>query len=145
MTRETKVKSHQYCMGDQTSWSYHWLSDPGAKYINHANISFSNLVTVRNVVAARLCFNKHVSRILSSGGGGVSCPSGRLGMHGQGDTTPPWADTTRADMCPPPRAEGVRSDTPRCRQPCIGRRPPWRPLQRTVRILLECILVLNFI
>ena len=44
-----------------------------------------------------------------------------------GQTSPPWADTLLADTSP-------RADIP----------PRW-PLQRTVRILLECILVTNII
>ena len=66
----------------------------------------------------------HLSAILSTGGGGF--PSMHLGRHPQADTprhtpprqTPPWADT--------PRQIPLRR----------------RLLQQTVRILLECILVL---
>ena len=74
----------------------------------------------------------HVSVILSTGG---------------------QADTPRVDSPPGPAPPGPappgQADTP-SRHPLAGRQPPWqadsppppqeRPLQRTVRILLECIL-----
>ena len=47
--------------------------------------------------------------------------------------TPLWADIPLPSAC---------WDTPPC-PVHAGIHPPWRPLQRTVRILLECILVLK--
>ena len=66
----------------------------------------------------------HLSVILFTGGG-VHPP---LGRHPQAVTPPPG-------QTPSPRHTPPWVDTPR--QPP----PPRRPLQRTVRILLECILV----
>ena len=48
--------------------------------------------------------------------------------------TPPWADTPQADTL---------LGRHRPAQCMLGYTPPWRPLQRTVRILLECILVIK--
>ena len=62
------------------------------------------------------------------------------------DITPPWADTPFPGQTPLPlgRHPSPWTDTPSPRQTYpLGRPPPRprRPLQRTVRILLECILV----
>ena len=81
-----------------------------------------SIVTVRNVVAARLLFSQ-ASVILFTGGGGVSQHALGQTPPIPGQTTPP-ADITWADppgQIPPP--------------------PHQRSLQRTVRILLECIFV----
>ena len=74
--------------------------------------------------------------------GGVY-PSMHWGRHPQGQTPTPWADTTRGrhplGKIPPPNACW---DTHLPAQCILGYTPlPRRPLQRTVRILLECILV----
>ena len=82
------------------------------------------------------------------------CPQG----EGVADTplwpTPPWADTSpgrhpsRADT--PPGQTHPLARHPPGRHPLLGPTPsPWadpparRPLQRTVRILMECILIFN--
>ena len=67
------------------------------------------------VVAERLCFHK------------------RLSVH-RGEVYTPWADTSFPRQTPPSH----QADTP------CGQTPPpttKQPLQRTVRIILECILV----
>ena len=73
-------KPSVYCMGDLITGCQ--IQGPS---INHANISYSNLVTVRNVVAARLCFHRRLW--FCSGGGCVrgrgACMAG--GMCGRGD------------------------------------------------------------
>ena len=64
---------------------------------------------------------------------GMSCRHPSWAGTPQADTprqTPPWADTPPGRQTP--------GHTP------LGRPPfPWRPLQRTVCILLECFLVIN--
>ena len=52
---------------------------------------------------------------------------------------PPWSDTPQ-DRHPPVRHPPPPGQT----QPPGQTPPPWRPLQCTVRILLECILVSDF-
>ena len=76
---------------------------------------------------ARLCFHRRLS-FCSQGRGCIPAftgadPPGQtlLGRHSLG-TTPSWADTPWVDNP-------------------LDRHPPRRPLQRTVPILLECILV----
>ena len=71
-------------------------------------------------------------------GGVADTPPGR---HPPGQTPPPWADTPSLGRHPLP------GQTPHLdRYPLPGRHPPLRwLLQRTVRILLECILVVCFI
>ena len=82
-----------------------------------------HIFTVRNVVAARLCFYGHLS--FCSRGGGVSQHA--LGRHPPGPTPSPVQCMLRYTHPPA--------------QCMLGYTPPRRPLQRTVRILLECILV----
>ena len=93
------------------------------------------ITTVRNVVAARLCFHRHLW-FCSWGVCVEDTPLGRHptcadfppGRHPPG-RQPTWADTPlgRYTTC---------ADTPNGRSP-----PPRRLQQRTVRILLECIVV----
>ena len=81
----------------------------------------------------------HVSVILFPGGWLAETP--------QADTLSPWADTPQADTLwvdtpwqTPPGQTPPRQTPP-------GQTPPHperRPLQRTVRILLECILFVTF-
>ena len=98
--------------------------------------AFLNLVTVCNVVAARLCFHRHL----------WSCSLGCVSQHALGQTPPgrhPLADTPWADT---PRQTPPTADTSHSRHqppPPQQTSPPRRPLQRTVRILLECILVIR--
>ena len=91
-----------------------------------------NIITVRNVVeATRLCFH----RLLSFCSGGGACIPACTGQ------TPPSLDR----HTPPPVKQPPYSDTPPCPVHAgiqIPPHPPLRPLQRTVRILLECILVM---
>ena len=75
------------------------------------------------------------------------------GRHPQAETLlgrPPWADTlqqthqadTPLGRHPPPETHTHReADTPWV-DPPAATLPPWRPLQRLVHILLECILVI---
>ena len=74
------------------------------------------------------------------------CPRGDVSQHalGEGVADTPWADTPFwADR-------GCVADTPWADHP-LGQTPPWQtpiprqPLQQTVRILLECILVFNLL
>ena len=80
-------------------------------------------------------------------------PLGRLGRHPPGQTpprqTPPQPDTPRQTI---PCADTAPRQTPQQTPPWADptRQTPWAdtspqrwPLQRTVRILLECILVLK--
>ena len=83
---------------------------------------FVSIFTVCNVAATRYCFYTCLSVILFTGGGGV--------------WTPPWADTPLGRH-PPVHAE-IHTPLPSA---CWDTRPPPRPLQRTVHILLECFLV----
>ena len=91
---------------------------------------FNTSLPSATVVAERLCFHRCL------------CP--------QGGCVHPWADTPPGQ--PPPVQIPSWADTPLGRYPPgrhptpLGRHPPYRrPLQRTVHILLECILVLyNF-
>ena len=86
----------------------------------------SFLITVRNVVAARLSFHRHLW--FCSRGGGLCIPACTGADTPRADT--PWADSL-------PWADTPRADTPR-----HGQTPPTRRrLLRTVRKLLECILV----
>ena len=104
------------------------------------------IFTVRNVVAARLSFHRRLS--FCSQGGGV------FSQHALGQT-PPWADTPLPSACwdthHPHPAQCMLGYTPPT-QCMLGYTPPtnacWDkghppppPVQRTVRILLECILV----
>ena len=75
----------------------------------------------------------HQSVILSTGRCLADTPPGRhpLGRHPPPGQTTPWADTP---LGKPPQADTPWADTPL---------PQGRPLQRTVRILLECILVFD--
>ena len=82
----------------------------------------ASFFTVRNVVATRKCFYMCLS-YCPQGGCLADTPPGR---HPPGRQTPPG-------QTPPWQA-----DTPRQADTRQG-----RPLQRTVRILLECILVKN--
>ena len=71
------------------------------------------------------------------------CPHGGVCLSACWDTTP-RANTPPGSRHPPPRADTPQSRHPPGEQiPPRGQTPPWdkRPLLRTVRILLECILV----
>ena len=64
------------------------------------------------------------------------CPHGGVCLSACWDTIPPGAD--------PPRADTPQSRHPRSRHPPRADTPPERrPLLRTERILLECILVIK--
>ena len=86
------------------------------------------LFTVRYVVAARLCFHK------------------RLWFCSQGGV----ADTPRADTPPCGRTYPGQTPPTQCMLGYTPSHPvhsgvhPPQPLQRTVRIVMECILVFNF-
>ena len=76
------------------------------------------------------------------------CPWGFcLGRHPPEQTpprqTPPWVDIALGRQPPPsPEADIPPMQTlPPGQTPPLGRHPPRQPLQRTVCILLECILV----
>ena len=64
-------------------------------------------------------------------------PSMHWGRHPPG--RPPWADITRLGRHPPGQTP-PQADTPPPRADDL----PRRPLQRTVRIILECILVIFY-
>ena len=81
------------------------------------------VITVHNVVAARLCFHGRLW-FCSQGGGVVDTPSSR--QIPQTDTPPRSVHAGIHPPCP------VHAGIPP---------PPGRPLQRIVRILLKCILV----
>ena len=94
------------------------------------------LLPSTNEVAERLCFYTCLSFCPQRGG--RCLPQCMLGYTPPGQTPPPadtpWANTP---LCrhPPPQAD----------TPSPGRHPPSRRLLlRTVRILLECILVLVY-
>ena len=104
---------------------------------------FGQVITVRNSSYGKVMFLQ-ASVILSTGegvsvSGAVGCVQGvsdqegvyiPLGRHH------PWSDPQRTDSLPPGRQspwQTPQADTP----------SPRRPLQRTVRILLECILGLD--
>ena len=87
------------------------------------------LVTVRKVVVARLCFHR---RLWFYSRGGEEC-----GRHPVGQTPP---CPVHAGIHPQVHA-GIHTSPAQC---MLGYTPPRRPLQRTVRILLECILVLYY-
>ena len=82
------------------------------------------VVTVPNVVAARLCFHRRLSFCSQEGGGGVS--QHVLGRHPQADTslsadTPLWADTPSGQTplwADTPLGRHPRADTPPGRPPC---------------------------
>ena len=97
------------------------------------NISLCFIFTVRNSSCGKVMF-LHLSVILFTGGSVWSdTPRARHppGRHPLG-RYPPWADPPRQTHPPPWQTHPLGSHTP----------ARWkRPLQRTVRILLECILV----
>ena len=81
-----------------------------------------SMFTVRNSSCRKVMFSQ------------VSvCPRGGVVHPPWPDTTPPWADTP------------ARHHTPQPDTPWAGIPPGRRPLQRTVRILLECILVSSLV
>ena len=84
----------------------------------------TTVITVRNVVAERLCIHRHLS----------FCSQGAVSQHALGQTTPL-----------PSRHPAYTGTDSSMQHPSMhwGRHPPRprRSLQRTVRILLECILV----
>ena len=93
------------------------------KYISNEHSLTVNVTTV----GARQCFHKHLNVGNSVNWGVVYQITPWADTPHSGQTPPnprqtPWADT--------PGADATRADTP------LGR----RPLLRTVRILLECIL-----
>ena len=66
------------------------------------------------------------------------CSQGGVSQHALGQT-PPWAETPGQT---PPVSQHALGQTPPCvSQHALWQTPPRMPLHRTVRILLECILV----
>ena len=108
------------------------------------------IFTVRNSSYGKIMFLR-LSVILFTGGGITSESKGwgclPLGTGGVcllstgGCTSPRQAPPrqTPPGRYPSPRQIPPKADTPQANTP---RRPPQRPLQRTVHILLECILVI---
>ena len=86
--------------------------------INSGNISSTHLITVLNVVAARLCFHRHLSFCSQWGCLVDTLNRHPLGRHPLGRHTP-WADTQWADT---PRQNSPRENSP------LGRSPPWQTL-----------------
>ena len=121
------------------------------------------VITVRNVVAARLCFHRHLS-FCSQGGQTLGRPPTPQadppppGRHPPGQTLPgqtPPGQTPPVGRHTPgrhlPWTDTPWADTPLGRHPlpsaCWDTQCPvvaglLRPLQRTVRILLECNVVI---
>ena len=88
------------------------------------------IFTVRNVVAARLCFHRHLSFCSRM----CVYPNMHWDRHPLSRHTPPLGRYS-PEQTPPGRH-------PRwTKKPLCSDTPLRRPLQRTVRILLECILV----
>ena len=112
---------------------------------------FIEIFTVRNSSCGKVMFSQ-ASVILSTGGGvhppGQTPPLGRHPPPPADNRsciqpprqTPPWADTTPLGRHPPRQTPPGRHP-PRQTPPPPPPPFPRRPLQRTVRILLECILV----
>ena len=78
----------------------------------------------------------HVSVILSTGGESGR-PPGQTHPHGRQTPPPPHEQTPPPCQTDTPSGQKPPGQTPPSRQTS----PQGRPLQRTVRILLECILV----
>ena len=106
------------------------------------------IFTVLNVVAARLCFHRRLP--FCSQGVYPSMhwsrqPTGRhtlLGRHSPRVDTP-WADIPQPSVCldthtPSPVYASIHTPPAQC---MLGYTSLRRPLQRRIRILLECILV----
>ena len=91
------------------------------------------VVTVRNIVVARQCFYTCLSFCPQGGRGRLSPRQTPLGSHPL-ERHSPWVDTPLGRHPPGRHPPGQTPPTPK-----------WRPLQRTVRILLECIVVLTLI
>ena len=116
----------------------------------------SSFITIHNVVAARLCFHRHLSFCSQGEGRGcdrhpTSRPPGRhpfqadpLGRHPS--RYAPWADTPWSDTpwpdTPCPVHAGMHTLPAQC---MLGYTPLpsacWQPLHQMICILLECILV----
>ena len=107
-----------------------FASDNGSRIQVHTIIVWPNLFTRRFVVSV-MC--SQASVILSTRGGVFDSFLGYTPPWTDtpfGQTSPHWVDSPTLEQTPPPWA----APPPR---------PQRRPLQRTVRILLECILVLD--
>ena len=100
-------------------WQKHYLPATSFAGGTHKR-TFIAVRKLPTVVAERLCFHMCLW-FCSQGGWQKPLPSGQ---------TPPLGRHT-----PTPRQTHHRADTP------PGQTPPGQPLQRTVRILVECILV----
>ena len=128
------------------------MSDKPRKHLRVASLTRNDMAyifTVRKRSCEKVMF-LHLSVILFTGGRGVHPPwqTQPPGRHTPSPTprqTPPtWTDTYPPGRHPP-RQTPPRQTTPQ-------QTPPWQtyplplrqPLQWTVRILLECILVLLY-
>ena len=125
-TQLVLTSSGGYCSGRYASY---WNS-----------FLLAGFITVCNVVATRLCFHRRVS--FCSQGGGMYHSMHWAGTPLRADT--PWANTPPPGLTPPgrrPLAQCMLGYTPPCPVHTGIHTHTRRPLQRTVRILLECILV----
>ena len=99
----------------------------------------STIITGRNEVVAKVMF-LHVSVILSTGGVSGQAPPPGPGRHPP-QTRPPRRENPPRDQADPPPEQ---ADPPQTRQtPLPGRRLQHTVNERPVRILLECILVID--
>ena len=112
--------------------------------LNKNETDINLFITVRISNCGKVMFS-HASVVLSTGEGGFYLWVG-LGVYtplGQippplGQTRPPWTDTP---LGRDPSGRHPLPGRPPWTDTPPGRHPPRRPLQRTVHILLECILV----